>query len=107
MVVAWAYVQKRLEIYREMASRLVESGHAYHCFCMPRTAGRDARAADGPGESYHMTATAEPGPAEERRLAASDHRDPHRKIPMERTLTVEAGSAAVSFDSLLVDEQVW
>lgn len=28
------YIQsQRLELYREHASRLVESGHAYHCFC--------------------------------------------------------------------------
>lgn len=27
------YQSERLEIYRETASKLLESGHAYHCFC--------------------------------------------------------------------------
>ncbi|XP_077462173.1 nondiscriminating glutamyl-tRNA synthetase EARS2, mitochondrial isoform X3 [Stigmatopora argus] len=27
---------KRLDLYKQTASRLVESGHAYHCFCTPQ-----------------------------------------------------------------------
>jgi glutamyl-tRNA synthetase len=48
------FQSERLELYREAASRLVSTGHAYYCFCRPDDlkARRDAAQASGDAWMY-------------------------------------------------------
>jgi len=104
------YVQsERLEIYREMASRLVESGHAYHCFCTPERLAemREQQMARGESAMYDRHCRNLDPAERDRRLAAGEPHVIRMKIPDGRSLTVEDQiRGPVSFDSSLVDEQV-
>jgi glutamyl-tRNA synthetase len=67
---------ERLDKYRAAASRLVEQGHAYYCYCRPEdlTAKRDAAQAAGSAWTYDRTCHALPKDEIARREAAGHPR---------------------------------
>ncbi|MCL2219872.1 MAG: glutamate--tRNA ligase [Chitinispirillia bacterium] len=86
------YVQsERLHIYKDKAARLIQSGHAYRCFC---TSGRlaEVRAAQekaGGATGYDRRCRDLPAAEIERNLAGGVPHVVRLKIPMGRTVAFE------------------
>jgi glutamyl-tRNA synthetase/nondiscriminating glutamyl-tRNA synthetase len=80
---------ERLEIYAAYTARLLDSGHAYRCFCSPDTlqAQRRAALAAGTPPKYDGTCRAVSAAEVETRLAAGDRAAIRLRVPADRDVT--------------------
>ena len=81
---------ERKEIYQEYARKLIETGHAYYCFCTPEKLDRERQEAQKRKELPLYSGTCRHlDPAEAaRRVAAGEKHVIRFKIPREGTTTV-------------------
>jgi glutamyl-tRNA synthetase len=104
------YVQSlRLPLYRRHAQQLIESGHAYHCFCTPERLAqmRDTQAANNEplrydGHCRHLTEAER----EAKRVAQSSSTIRLRVPAGERIRIADEIRGTVVFESDEIDDQV-
>lgn len=107
---AGPYIQsQRLDIYREHALRLVETGHAYYCFCSPERLEelRKAQAACGEGTGYDRKCRDLPKEEVDRLLADGVSAVIRFKMPLEGVTVVnDALRGEIRFENKLLDDFV-
>lgn len=81
---------ERKEIYQKYARQLVESGHAYYCFCTPQRLEQVRQEQQQRKEATHYDRTCRDIPLEEAdwRIAAGEAHVIRFKTPLEGTTTV-------------------
>ena len=81
---------ERKEIYQKYAQQLVDSGHAYYCFCTPERLAQMRKEQQARGEPPHYDGTCRNIPPEEarRRVEAGEPHVIRFKMPKEGTITV-------------------
>ncbi|BEU86670.1 glutamate--tRNA ligase [Selenomonas sp. TAMA-11512] len=98
------YVQtERREIYREYAEKLLESGHAYRCFCDPKD--KDAHKTDFSGYDRHCRDLSE----EEIRahLDAGDAYVIRQRMPLTGTTTyMDLVHGLITFENSELEDQI-
>jgi glutamyl/glutaminyl-tRNA synthetase len=105
------YIQsQRLPVYRQHADALLQSGHAYRCFCTPERlqALRDAQAKAGvPNPVYDRACLKLPAGEAERRAAAGEPHVVRLLVPQQGSSTFDDNVlGVVSFAHNGVDDQV-
>ncbi len=104
------YVQsERLEVYRDHARRLIESGNAYYCFCTPQRLEelRRRQAAAKLTSSYDRRCRTLPQKDAAARVEAGERHVVRMKIPLEGDLTFNdliRGDVTISYS--ILDDQV-
>jgi len=85
------YQSRRLAVYQDRAQSLIESGHAYHCFCSPEelTAKRQQAAKETPDWQYDRTCRALSRDEVEAKLKADAPRAIRFKVPLEGATVFE------------------
>ncbi len=81
---------ERKEIYQKYAQQLVDSGHAYYCFCTPQRLAQMRKEQQARGEPPHYDGTCRGIDPEEarRRVEAGEPHVIRFKMPKEGTITV-------------------
>jgi len=107
---------ERKEIYQQYADQLINSGHAFYCFCTPDRLAKVREEQQRNKESYHYDGTCRNIPLEEakKRIAAGEKYVIRFKTPKEGTTTVHdhlRGDITVENkvldDSILVKSDGW
>jgi glutamyl-tRNA synthetase len=107
---------ERKEIYSKYAEQLVESGHAFYCFCSPEHLAKVREAQQANKESLHYDGTCREIPVEEsrKRIAAGERFVIRFKMPKTGSTTVHdhlRGDITVENrvldDSVLVKSDGW
>ncbi len=107
---------ERKEIYREYAEKLIESGHAYYCFCSPEHLAKVREEQQKNKENLHYDGTCRELPLEEarKRVAAGEKHVIRFKTPKTGTTTVHdhlrgdiTVDNSVLDDSILVKSDGW
>ncbi|MDP3721030.1 MAG: glutamate--tRNA ligase [Anaerolineaceae bacterium] len=107
---------ERKEIYSKYAEQLVESGHAFYCFCSPEHLAKVREAQQANKESLHYDGTCREIPIEEsrKRIAAGERFVIRFKMPKTGSTTVHdhlRGDITVENrvldDSVLVKSDGW
>jgi glutamyl-tRNA synthetase len=99
---------ERLSIYRQHVLQLIESGHAYYCFCTPDRLDqvRKAKQAAGLPPMYDQHCR-HLDPKEAHARAQTEAHVIRLKVPATTTITfTDLIRGDISFDSNLVDDQV-
>jgi len=103
---------ERSELYRQHAAQLVESGHAYHCFCTPERlrAMREEQQRRKQPPMYDGTCRDLPRAEAERRRAAGEPAVVRLKVPREGetsfTDLVRKKGEPLVFQNRILDDQV-
>lgn len=104
------YIQsQRLEIYRQHAEKLLQSGHAYYCFCTAEEleAMRQHQAARGLTPKYDGTCRRLSPEEVSQKLAANIPRVVRMKMPLEgETVVEDLIRGTVTFQNELIDDQI-
>ncbi len=104
------YIQsERLELYQREAKRLLDSGHAYHCFCSPETLARMREEQQVKGEfvKYDRRCLALPPAEVQARLQRGDEHVLRLKMPDGRKFRFDdIVRGSVEMDSAQSDDQV-
>ena len=107
---------ERKEIYQKYAQQLIESGHAFYCFCTPEHLSQVRQEQQKNKESFHYDGTCRDIPIEEarKRIAAGEKYVIRFKTPKEGSTTVHdhlRGDITVENkvldDSILVKSDGW
>lgn len=99
---------ERLELYQQTATKLIEHGHAYYCFCSPERLAqvRDEQQKNKQVPMYDKLCRAL-DPAEATRRAQAEPHVVRLKVPANQTIVLnDEIRGAISFQSDLVDDQV-
>ncbi|RPJ55133.1 MAG: glutamate--tRNA ligase [Acidobacteria bacterium] len=83
------FQSQRLPLYREVANRLLDSGHAYRCFCPPQAEAATPDEDEQPQErawKYDETCRRLPAAEAEKRLAAGESHAVRLKVPHDDTV---------------------
>lgn len=103
------YQSQRLDLYQEAARRLIESGHAYECYCSPERLDRvrlQQRESKQPPR-YDSRCRTEEGRAEAKREAAGAPPVVRFKMPTEGTTVVnDYLRGDITFQNSLLDDFV-
>jgi glutamyl-tRNA synthetase len=85
------FQSQRLELYRATATKLVESGHAYYCFCTKEQleAGRALAQAEGRPPKYPGVCRMLPAEESARRRAAGEAAALRFKVPATGATTIQ------------------
>lgn len=98
----------RLERYRALATRLVEDGHAYYCYCSAETLQKKRDEAQARGESTQYDRTCLSLAPEE--IAAFEATGAARairfKVPQGRTQFLDLVHGAIDFDNANIEDFV-
>ena len=103
---------ERSEIYKEHAQQLIDSGHAYHCFCTPERLKtmRDEMQRKKQPPMYDGRCRDLPADEVERRLAAGEKAVIRLKVPSEGDTSyvdlVRKKGEPVVFQNSVIDDQV-
>lgn len=104
------YVQsQRVEIYRQHAEKLLNSGHAYYCFCTPEEleAMRERQAAQGSTPKYDGTCRRLSQDEVNKKLSANVPRVVRMKMPPDgETVVEDLIRGTISFQNELIDDQI-
>ncbi|HXG54136.1 MAG TPA: glutamate--tRNA ligase [Vicinamibacterales bacterium] len=102
------FQSQRLDTYRAMASRLVEAGHAYHCYCTPETlqAKRQAAEAGGGGWVYDRTCCALEAGQRAALEQAGTPRAVRFKVPEGKTTFTDLVHGPIEFDNGNIEDFV-
>jgi glutamyl-tRNA synthetase len=102
------FQSERLERYRALASRLVEDGHAYYCYCSAETLQKKRDDAQARGESTQYDRTCLTlAPEEIARLEATGAARAIRfKVPQGRTQFLDLVHGAIDFDNANIEDFV-
>ncbi len=104
------YIQsQRVQIYREHAQKLLQSGHAYYCFCTPEEleAMRERQAARGLTPKYDGTCRRLSPEEVNQKLSANISRVVRMKMPPDgETVVEDLIRGTVSFQNELIDDQI-
>lgn len=99
---------ERLNLYQQYAKQLIDSGHAYYCFCSPErleSVRKEKQAAGLPPMYDRHCRHLDPSEA-----AAKAAKEPHvirMKVPDDKTIVVhDLIRGDISFDSNVIDDQV-
>ncbi|PKN99547.1 MAG: glutamate--tRNA ligase [Chloroflexi bacterium HGW-Chloroflexi-4] len=107
---------ERKDIYTKFAEQLVESGHAYYCFCSPEHLAKVREVQQANKESLHYDGTCREIPVEDarKRIAAGERYVIRFKMPKTGSITVHdhlRGDITVENkvldDSVLVKSDGW
>ena len=107
---------ERKEIYQKYAEQLIESGHAFYCFCTPEHLSKVRQEQQNNKESFHYDGTCRDIPIEEarKRIAAGEKYVIRFKTPKNGSITVHdhlRGDITVENkvldDSILVKSDGW
>jgi glutamyl-tRNA synthetase len=98
----------RLARYREMAERLVATGHGYYCYCDPEAlkARREAAQAAGAAWSYDRACLSLPAAEVARREAAGEPRAIRVRVPEGRTTYTDLVHGPIEFDHAHIEDFV-
>ena len=100
---------ERLDLYREHAERLMESGHAYRCFCTPERLAevRKTRQKAGQATGYDRKCRTLAGDEVRRRLDAGEPHTVRLAVPPEgQTRFTDGLRGPIVIDNRDVDDQV-
>ncbi len=100
---------ERLDIYRQHVQQLLDSGHAYYCFCSPErlTALRDQQRADGQPPMYDGHCRDLPTDEVQQKLAAGQPHVVRLKVPTDGvTEFTDAVWGDISVQNNTIDDQV-
>ena len=102
------FQSERLERYRALASRLVEDGHAYYCYCSAETLQKKRDEAQARGESTQYDRTCLTlAPEEIAQLEATGAARAIRfKVPPGRTQFLDLVHGAIDFDNANIEDFV-
>lgn len=103
------FQSKRLDIYREHATRLLDAGAAYRCFCSEETldAMRKAQSAEGKPMMYDRRCAAVTAEEAKRRADSGEIHVVRLRIPSEGDTSFnDSIRGRVTFENRLVDDQV-
>ncbi|HXG56115.1 MAG TPA: glutamate--tRNA ligase, partial [Vicinamibacterales bacterium] len=102
------FQSQRLDTYRAMASRLVEAGHAYHCYCTTETlqAKRQAAEAGGGGWVYDRTCCALGAGQRAALEQAGTPRAVRFKVPEGKTTFTDLVHGPIEFDNGNIEDFV-
>ena len=102
------FQSERLDQYRAAAARLIESGHAYYCFCPPERLRQEREAAEARGEAWkYDRACLSLPPDRIRALSASGApRAVRFKVPPGTTAFADAVHGHIEFDTANVEDFV-
>ena len=102
------FQSERLERYRALASRLVEDGHAYYCYCSSETLQKKRDDAQARGESTQYDRSCLTlAPEEIARLEATGAARAIRfKVPPGRTQFLDLVHGAIDFDNANIEDFV-
>ncbi len=104
------YIQsKRLDLYQQKAKQLVESDHAYYCFCSPERLQqvREQMMAEKKPPQYDKRCRALTKKAAEERVQSGEAHVIRLKVPADKELTfTDLIRGKISFNSNSVDDQV-
>jgi len=100
---------ERLAVYREHIDRLIETGHAYRCFCTPERLAevRKARQKAGQATGYDRRCRAMPRGESDRRADAGQPHTVRLAVPLEgQTRFTDGLRGPIVIDHREVDDQV-
>lgn len=99
---------ERLDKYRAAAARLLESGHAYRCFCRPEDlkAWREAAEKAGQAWSYDRTCRNLTSEEQQRRSAAGEPSAVRFKVPEGSTAFTDLVHGRIEFDRANLEDFV-
>jgi nondiscriminating glutamyl-tRNA synthetase len=100
---------KRLPIYKEHVQKLLDGGHAYHCFCTPDRleAMRKRQQELKQAPMYDRTCIDLPKDEIDKRIAAGEKHVVRMKIPREKTITYDDMIyGTLTFKGPTIDDQV-
>ncbi|KAG7390354.1 Glutamyl-tRNA synthetase [Phytophthora pseudosyringae] len=103
------YIQsQRLPIYQEVAEKLVESGHAYRCFCSSERLHklRESQTRHGEATMYDRACLGLEEKEVEARAARGEPHTIRLKIPEGKTVVKDLLRGYVQFDHAGIDDQV-
>jgi len=102
------FQSERLERYREAAARLVESNHAYYCYCSPDEIKSRRDAAEQAGESWSYDRACASLPADEiaAREAAGAPRAIRFRMPDGTTAYDDVVHGKIEFDNSVIEDFV-
>jgi glutamyl-tRNA synthetase len=102
------FQSERLTRYRDAASRLVEAGRAYYCFCTPERLGAEREKAEARGEAWQYDrACLALAPARVAQLVADGASKAVRfKVPEGKTSFDDAVHGPIAFDSANIEDFV-
>jgi len=100
---------QRLAVYREHIDRLMESGHAYRCFCTPERLAklRKTRQKAGQATGYDRRCRAIPRDESDRRAEAGEPHTVRLAVPLEgQTRFTDGLRGSIVIDHREVDDQI-
>ncbi|GAF84296.1 unnamed protein product, partial [marine sediment metagenome] len=100
---------ERTDIYREHAERLIESGHAYRCFCTPERLKeiRDERQKSGEATGYDRRCRAIDPDEVKRRMEAGEPHTVRLAVPLEgETQFTDGLRGPIVIENQRIDDQV-
>jgi glutamyl-tRNA synthetase/nondiscriminating glutamyl-tRNA synthetase len=100
---------ERLATYREYAQRLIDEGHAYHCFCTPEIleAARQRAIADGRPAGYPGTCRSLTADVVRRRRAAGESAVVRFRVPADREVIVhDLVRGPIRFETAVIGDPV-
>ncbi len=100
---------KRLDLYREYTEKLLQSGHAYHCFCTSERLENMRKDQEKRKQApmYDRTCIDIAKHEAEQRIAAGEKYVVRMKVPREETITYEDTIyGSLSFKGHTIDDQV-
>lgn len=103
------YIQsERKEIHEEYAQKLIESGHAYHCFCSKERLDqmREHQIANKQAPMYNRHCLDLPKSEVEAKIKAGEKFVIRQKIPYETIKFKDLIRGNVQFDGKIIDDQV-
>lgn len=103
------YIQsKRTQIYREQVQKLIDSGHAYHCFCTKERLDemRERQTAQKLAPMYDRKCLDLPQSEIEEKIKAGEKFVIRQKMPYETLKFKDLIRGNVQFDGKTIDDQV-
>jgi len=103
------YIQsKRTEIYKEHVQKLLDSGHAYHCFCTKERLDkmRERQSANKEATMYDRKCLDLPESEVQAKIAAGESYVIRQKIPYELIKFKDLIRGNVQFHGKIIDDQV-
>jgi glutamyl-tRNA synthetase len=100
---------ERKEIYQEYAHKLIETGHAYYCFCTPQELEKNRQEAQKNKLQYLYPGTCRniPLAEAERRVAAGEPHTIRFKMPREgATTVVDVLRGPITVENRMLDDSV-
>ncbi len=100
---------KRLDVYRTYADALLQSGHAYHCFCTSERLEqmRTDQEKRKQAPMYDRTCAVLPQKEVEKRIAAGEKHVIRMKVPREESVTYDdIIYGTLTFKGYTIDDQV-